>query len=193
MSTQDTGDGGTAATDGELAGGMRSAGQPAGGGQLAGGQTSAGQAAEAGQGAGHRQSAGGMRSAGQSAAGGQPAEGQPLAGQAAEAQQGAGHRRSAGGDKPARQPVAGWPLVRDFIGIALAEALFFWLIAHFRHPSSMWQYGAPWALFPVACALPGLVFGGRLRLPAAARGALIGSVVLVVGCGVLALFDRMSD
>jgi hypothetical protein len=91
------------------------------------------------------------------------------------------------------QSAVGWPLVRDCIGIALAEALFFWLIAHLHHPSVMWRLATPWALFPLACALPGLVFGGRRRLVAAARGMVIGAVVLVVGMGVLVLFDQMSD
>jgi hypothetical protein len=91
----------------------------------------------------------------------------------------------------AGQSTAGWPLVRDCNGTALAEALFFWLVAHFRHPGPMWEHAAPWALIPVLCAVPGLVFGRRLRLLAAARGALLGGVVLVMGIGVLVLFDRM--
>ena len=82
-------------------------------------------------------------------------------------------------------------LARDCIGVVVAEALFFWLVAHFRHPSVMWDYAPPWALVPVLCAVPGLVFGRDLRLHAAARGALIGGVLLVVGSGVLVLFDRM--
>ena len=85
-------------------------------------------------------------------------------------------------------------LARNAAGIALSEALFCWLVAHFRHPGPMWEHAAPWALFPVFCAVPGLVFGRGLRLLAAARGALIGGVVLVVCSGVLLLFDRvMSD
>jgi hypothetical protein len=82
-------------------------------------------------------------------------------------------------------------LARDFVGVALSEALFFWLVAHFRHPGTMWAHAAPWALLPVLCAVPGLVFGRRLRPLVAARGALIGGVLLVVGSGVLVLFDRM--
>jgi hypothetical protein len=87
----------------------------------------------------------------------------------------------------------GRQLARDCVGVALSEALFFWLVAHFRHPSSMWGHAVPWALFPVLCAVPGLVFGRSLRLLAAARGALIGGVVLVMGSGVLVLFDRMMS
>jgi hypothetical protein len=88
----------------------------------------------------------------------------------------------------------GRQLARDCVGVALSEALFFWLVTHSRHPSGLWPYAAPWALFPVLCAVPGLVFGRDLRVLAAARGALIGGVVLVMASGVLVLFDRiMSD
>ncbi|HTI24506.1 MAG TPA: hypothetical protein VL652_26155 [Kutzneria sp.] len=103
------------------------------------------------------------------------------------------HGSPLAGRHSAEKPSVRWPLVRDCIGIALAEALFFWLIAHFRHPSSMWHYATPFALIPVLCAVPGLALGGRRRVLVAAKCAVIGGVVLVLGCGVLALFDRMSD
>jgi hypothetical protein len=93
----------------------------------------------------------------------------------------------------AGQSSAGWPLVRDCIGTALAEALFFFFLAHFSHPEPLWSYALP-ALFPVLCAVPGLVFGRRLRLLAAARGALIGSIVLAVLSGVTLLLElQLSD
>ncbi|MFC0543615.1 hypothetical protein [Kutzneria chonburiensis] len=100
---------------------------------------------------------------------------------------------SVAGQHSAGTPSVRRKLARDLFGTALAEALFFWLIAHLHHPSVMWDLATPWALSPLACALPGLVFGGRLRLVAAARGMVIGAVLLGMGMGVLVLFDQMSD
>jgi hypothetical protein len=180
MSTQDTGTDGSPAAGGEPAGGLQSAG----GTQFTGGKSAGSKQVSAGM-----QATGGTQSAGGESAGGmQSTSGMQMTG----GRESARHRKAGEGRQSARLS-GGWPLVRDCTGIALAEALFFWLIAHFRHPGPMFTYATPWALFPVLCAVPGLIFGGRLRLMAATRGMVIGGVLLVLGIGVLALLDTMSD
>ncbi|MFC0439889.1 hypothetical protein [Kutzneria buriramensis] len=91
----------------------------------------------------------------------------------------------------------GWRVAGACVGFALAEALFFTFLAHFRHPRPLWVYGMPWVLAPAVPVLGLLNCLGRPpggRILAAARGAFLVGVVLAVMCGVVMVFDlAMSD
>ncbi|GAA3435122.1 hypothetical protein [Kutzneria kofuensis] len=99
-----------------------------------------------------------------------------------------------------RSAETSWRVAGLCAGLALAEALFFTFLGHFRHPRPLWDYGMPWVLapaVPVPGALLGLLTG--LRRPAGGRvlatvyGAFLAGVVLAAACGGVMLLDLMMS